>query len=388
MTVDRRLPAPLVLAATSDLGGLNGAALHLIGLARALCERGHAVTIVAPQPSAGGPDRGALSVQWTSSPRRVGLPGVMAVPLMWPALRRLSEGGRLYMRSGIGTLALVRAARLAGFKQIVVEANGWFADDLAVLGKSGHWQRLAQRLQIAEANAADRLRVVTAGLGRVFEENGVDAEKIHTISNGTDLTVFRPGDRAASRRAFGIADDAVVLGFVGNLWPVIDLPVVFEATRQLATRVPRLEVHIVGDGVSRAVFEAASRTAVAAGIAVRWHGALAPAAANHVLAAADVAVAPFVAARNARIGLSPLKLYDYAAAGRVIVATDLPGIADLRGQPWLQLARPHDAAGFADAVVTALAAAGRGGGAGARRYAEANFGWNQVADRVSGLFDT
>ena len=150
--------------------------------------------------------------------------------------------------------------------------------------------------------------------------------------------------------------------------------------RLSATR-PKLQFLIIGDGVSRRNFETASGHNT-----VRWLGSLPQAAANEVIAAADVAIAPFVSARNERIGLSPLKLCDYAAAGRVVVATALPGIVDLAGQPWLHLAKAHDARSYARTIVSALDGDRRAAEISARAYAEANFGWDSVARQVANLF--
>jgi glycosyltransferase involved in cell wall biosynthesis len=375
-----------VLATTTDLAALNASSLHFLGLANAMRRQGLDVAIIAPRPS--GPLTAALdngvTATFTAAPR--GVPRAAAIPFMVPALRQLRSRENLYVRSGIGTVALVRAARFAGFRRVVVEANGWFADDLAVLDKSKRWQSVARRLQIAEANAADAIRVVTAGLGRLFEADGVASAKLHPIANGTDLDVFRPGDRQAARRVLGIAPDAMVLAFVGNLWPAIDLPVLFAAAALAAPTVPKLEIVIVGDGVSRSTFEAAAERLLPAGVPCHWLGARQPAEANAVIAAADVCAAPFVAVRNQRIGLSPLKLYDYAAAGRMVVATDLPGIGDWRGEPWLHLAKPHDAAAFAAAIRAALASDRSAVEVAARACASAHFGWETVAARVAALF--
>jgi glycosyltransferase involved in cell wall biosynthesis len=378
----------IVLATTTDLAALNASSLHFLGLAKALNAAGQHVTILAPCPSGNLTVELAPGIEQCFSPSvaRLGLPGASAIPLMLPALRRLSDRRNLYIRSGIGTLALIRSARLAGFKRTVAEANGWFADDLAALNKATHWQSLAQRLQVAEAKAADAVRVVTAGLGRVFTEHGVRPSKVHHIPNGTDLDVFHPGDRAASRASLGIGLDAEVLVFVGNLWPVIDLRVLFEAAALLAGRRPRLEIIIVGAGVARGQFEEESRHILPRGMLVHWLGSLPQARANNVIAAADVAVAPFAAARNARIGLSPLKLHDYAAAGRVVVATDLPGIAGIAPQPWLHLAKAHDAASYAAAIDQALGGDRTFAERAARAYAEVNFGWGAVAVRIAALF--
>ena len=45
--------------------------------------------------------------------------------------------------------------------------------------------------------------------------------------------------------------------------------------------------------------------------------------------ASDLCVAPFIVARNAKIGLSPLKLYEYMACGKPVVAAAIGGVTDL-----------------------------------------------------------
>src|SRR3546814_15514458 len=65
---------------------------------------------------------------------------------------------------------------------------------------------------------------------------------------------------------------------------------------------------------------ASSRAAASSN--VRFTGALAPAAVPIELAHADVLVLPQAAASAERY-LSPLKLFEYLAAGRAIVASDL-----------------------------------------------------------------
>jgi glycosyltransferase involved in cell wall biosynthesis len=46
------------------------------------------------------------------------------------------------------------------------------------------------------------------------------------------------------------------------------------------------------------------------------------------LSAFDAGIAPFKKARNETIGLSPLKLFEYMACERPIIATTLPGIIE------------------------------------------------------------
>ena len=71
--------------------------------------------------------------------------------------------------------------------------------------------------------------------------------------------------------------------------------------------------------------------------------------------AMDVCVAPFTRKRNERIGLSPLKIYDYLACGKPIVASDINGVGDLLQENEIGIAiRPEDPASLARGVLRAL----------------------------------
>jgi glycosyltransferase involved in cell wall biosynthesis len=44
--------------------------------------------------------------------------------------------------------------------------------------------------------------------------------------------------------------------------------------------------------------------------------------------ASDICTAPFIFARNSKIGLSPLKLYEYMACGKPVIASSIKGVSD------------------------------------------------------------
>ena len=49
----------------------------------------------------------------------------------------------------------------------------------------------------------------------------------------------------------------------------------------------------------------------------------------HYINAFDVAVAPFTGERNKLIGLSPLKLYEYLACGKPVIASRIEGVSEV-----------------------------------------------------------
>jgi glycosyltransferase involved in cell wall biosynthesis len=101
--------------------------------------------------------------------------------------------------------------------------------------------------------------------------------------------------------------------------------------------------------------------------------------------AADLCVAPFIKGRNAKIGLSALKTYEYLACGKPIVASSIPGVKDL-----IELSGggisvdPENPEELADAIVELIlnektrTLMGEKG----RKYVIENHSWNGVARKI------
>src|SRR5690606_5659784 len=68
--------------------------------------------------------------------------------------------------------------------------------------------------------AADGVIAVSADLAARVVALGADPDRVLTVLDGVDRTLFNPGDRTQARRALGLADDERHLLFIGNLLPV------------------------------------------------------------------------------------------------------------------------------------------------------------------------
>src|SRR6202042_2285230 len=79
---------------------------------------------------------------------------------------------------------------------------------------------------------------------------GADPAKVWTVNPGVDLSVFRPGPVAATRRRLGLPADGVVVVFAGRVQPLKAPDVVLHAAAQLIADDPglatRLTVAFVG----------------------------------------------------------------------------------------------------------------------------------------------
>jgi len=147
------------------------------------------------------------------------------------------------------------------------------------------------------------------------------------VPNAADLSLFRPTEKAQARRVLGLSLESAIVVYVGNLAHWQGLETLVDAAKHL-TQIPRLQILIVGDGPVRgSVIERIASAHVEG--TIRLMGALPHEKVPLVLSAADVCVAPFTRVRNDLIGISPIKLFEYMAAGRPVVASDVAGVREI-----------------------------------------------------------
>jgi glycosyltransferase involved in cell wall biosynthesis len=113
---------------------------------------------------------------------------------------------------------------------------------------------------------------VAHDLRRHMIAEGFKASKLGVVHNGIDIgPVPDAAARDAARRMLGVAADAVLIGTVARLDPVKDLRTLIEAVVRAATRVPALQLVIVGDGPEQELLQRAARE-LGAGDRVRFFG--------------------------------------------------------------------------------------------------------------------
>jgi glycosyltransferase involved in cell wall biosynthesis len=175
--------------------------------------------------------------------------------------------------------------------------------------------------------------------------------------------------------------------FVGGFQPWHGLEFLVEAFAQVAQKRPDAKLVLVGDGPARPAVET---TITKLGLEKRIliTGYVAHDRMPEWLAAADVAVAPYPPLPQ-ELWFSPLKLYEYMAAGKAIVASAAGQIAEVikDGHNGL-LVRPGDVGELAQAIVTLLDdPAGRQAlGRAARQQAVNQHSWAVYRQRLELLY--
>ncbi len=364
----------------------DGQFVHVEELVHALRAAGHEVVLVGPkriEQESFGADAGVVALLRKALPRA--LYELLEFGYTIPAFLRLWRHARrerpnvIYERYNLFFPAGAWVKRLLGLP-LLLEVNA------PLLEERGKFGGLALRALGAWSEryvwrTADSVMVVTGVLGGRVRAAGVPPERIVVIPNGINRERFgsAPAPEAA-KQAFGLQGKCV-LGFVGFIrdWHGIEHVIEFLA----AERDEQLHLLMVGDGPARASLEA---TAARLGVSgqVTFTGTVErDRVADHV-AAFDVALQPAVVEYA-----SPLKLFEYLALGKAIVAPNSPNIMEI-------LTHDKNALLFDPAVAGSLSSALRAlcrdpalrlrlGAAAAATIDELGLTWDRNAQRVVDL---
>jgi glycosyltransferase involved in cell wall biosynthesis len=226
---------------------------------------------------------------------------------------------------------------------------------------------------------------LVANSSRVAEaliEAGADQARVLAAPNGVDVDQFDPGaDRSDARSRLGLPDDATVVMYCGQLYDYKGIPRIIDSARRLS------ELCFVLVGGRPENVDHWRRTA--RGVAnLRFEGFVANQELPHYLAASDICLSTHSARHEAAAWTSPLKLYEYMAAGRPIVATDIPATRGLLHHGRNAVVVPaDDAEALVGGIQHLLDHPGLGVklAAQARREAE-GFGWEARAQTILDRF--
>lgn len=359
----------------------DGQSIHIDELIHALRAAGHRVILVEPKR--------VPATQGSLRKRLLPKPVYELLELCYSFLEfaKLAAAARkhrpdaLYQRGNIFMLSGVWTARLFGLPYLL-EVNAPLAAERGKfgglsLGKLAAWtERLTWR-------SADRVLPVTGVLARDIEKAGVPRARIAVTPNGVDLSRLKPIPMADAKRLLGLGD-ALVLGFVGFVreWHGLEHIVALLHSEPILKTARFL---VVGDGPACAALRARAQEL---GVADRLiiTGVFEHRRLSEYLSAIDIALQPEVTPYA-----SPLKLFEYMALGRAIVAPDTENIREVLEHEVDSLVFPAgNVAALADAI-RRLAADGplrvRLGAAAAAKVVQRGLTWQRNAERVVAMIE-
>jgi glycosyltransferase involved in cell wall biosynthesis len=341
-------PRALRILYSHRIQSRDGQAVHLEAMVGALRAAGHTVRVVGPpsfeQAELGGESSGIATIRRLLPPFADELAELAYSIPSYVRLARAADEFRpdvVYERYNLFYLAgawLARRRRLP----FLVEVNAPLAEERSRFGKL-RLKRLARWTEAFVWRRADHVLPVTEVLAGHVTAAGAARERVRVIPNGIHLEEF-----PAPREAPAADPPALTLGFIGFVrdWHGMD-----QVVRDIAAwrGTPGLRLLSVGEGPARPGLEA---LAAELGIAdrVRFTGLAKREEVPGLIAGFDIALQPASVPYA-----SPLKVFEYMAAGRAIVAPDQPNIREVLEHGRTALLFDPDRKGAMSAAVLQLA---------------------------------
>ena len=298
----------------------DGQSVHIEELVAAFRKTGHEVIVIGPglyQNASFGSESAALGMARRLLPRA--LVELAEIFYNVPSFVRLRRGyygfkpNIVYERYNLYHLAGALLKRRYGVP-LYLEVNAPLAEERARFGGLA-LRRIARGLERMVWRTADRVFVVTEVLGDLVASAGVARERITVIPNGVDRDAFpvRPYKAPLA--------ETVTIGFVGFVrdWHGLD-SVIAGLAEHTGTRA---RLVIAGEGPARSALESQAEI-LGVTDRVQFVGLAEREAIPELLQTFDIAVQP-----RAVSYASPLKLFEYLACGRAIVAPDQANIREI-----------------------------------------------------------
>jgi glycosyltransferase involved in cell wall biosynthesis len=185
---------------------------------------------------------------------------------------------------------------------------------------------LFERLQKYVFAKATILTVIHPAVKRgLVNRYNLEPDKIKVIKNGVDTELFKPVDQEQSRLALNLAPSLRYLTFVGHVWPWHGVDYVIKAIPYLRELRDDFKIAIVGEGPYLGdIVELAKEHGVED--KVDFVGEAPREQISYWLGASDICLLPAKMVRS-HPG-DPVKMYEYMACGKPIIAADVEGYGD------------------------------------------------------------
>lgn len=346
--------------------GTKGASVHIQEVVREYRRRGHDVTVYATRRGSDVPDDLAEL-------------RIVDVPI---TTRDEEERERAQQAASASVSDMVRA----GGYDLVYERYSLFSTVIAECGVPGilevnapliDEQRTHRVLVDEQAADAALQEQVQAALATICVSDPVrdwviartEGTRVFTVPNGVNVHRITPQPESPG---------APVVTFVGTLKPWHGVDVLLRARAQAHKD---WQLRIIGDGPMRVELDDLARSL---GIDVDFRGAVAPDAIPQHMAGTAIGVAPYPAMdTDSDQYFSPLKVYEYMAAGLPVVASRVGQLPEIMGES-AYLVPPSDPEALAEALDALVANPVERAQVGSdnRRQAEREHSWTGTVDHI------
>ena len=198
----------------------------------------------------------------------------------------------------------------------------YIIDELHRLVPQPYFQKLARSIEQKNFQTADVVLSINEMLREYTIKMGAPREKTHVIRAGVDLEIFKAEYREPMRKELGFANSDTVLFFMGWLYDFSGLKeVAIELSKSSEKNIKLL---ILGNGDLWDTLQGIiSKNSLEGQIIMK--GWVPYQEVPKYIMACDVCILPAYK-NDIMMNIVPIKLYEYMAAGKPVIATNLEGL--------------------------------------------------------------
>ena len=224
------------------------------------------------------------------------------------------ERGYFLMNSGV---SIAKAYKI----KHALEMNAPYPEEKKSMEGPSWYDKIAKVKEKEQVQGTDKLIVVSSALKKYFVEGcNIDASKVLITPNAIHSSFGNQADGTSIREKLDLGSD-MVIGFVGSIFPYHGVDVLIDAFAKLEVNEKKLL--IVGDGE---ILPELKKAAADRNISNKVHftGSVPHREVPSYIDAMDITVA----ATHTWYG-SPIKIFEYGAMGKAVIAPDNDPINDV-----------------------------------------------------------
>ncbi len=185
-----------------------------------------------------------------------------------------------------------------------------------------HFRKVARVVESRNMEAVDMVISINEGLREYTIQMGADPDRTEVIRAGVDLDIFNPDDREVIRAKCGIQDNGTVLFLIGRFYEFSGLKEVALALAK--SRDSKIKLLILGKGDLWDALQEIRRERGLEDRIIMESRVPYPEVPKYIMAA-DICILPTYR-YEIMMNIVPIRIYEYMAAGKPVLATSLPGL--------------------------------------------------------------
>ena len=195
------------------------------------------------------------------------------------------------------------------------------------LAKEKAFQKLGQKFTEKTIQNADLVITINKKLSEFAYSVGAKENSTILIDAGIDLASYDPDlDDSAIRKEYGIADDDIVLFFMGWIYEFAGMKELARALGEAKEKYPNYKILVVGDGDAYdEMCEICDEYDMADQLILTGKQPFEKI--PEFLASADFCLLPAHIDEPIMQDIVPIKIYEYLAMKKVVIASELPGLS-------------------------------------------------------------